>query len=208
MKLPSISPNSNWLFAIALATALWLSGCGPKPIPPPTAPHPTNAPSGTIAWPSWAKDNPLPGVDHAAAYACWDDHVVYVIWTDFDTSGGGISGPTMDGVYRASLTAESGTQVDCECQTKDGISGMLEIRVDTKLIGDVPYDLEKGRLFLIGTRGDAPKVTQLSRTVFDAAVEDANEDVKSRLQELSVTDVEVKDLLTRGSHGMDSTTRP
>jgi hypothetical protein len=57
-------------------------------------------------------------------------------------------------------------------------------------------------------RLDASAVNQLSRTVFDAAVEDAKEDVKSSLQELAVTDVEVKAFLANGSSGIDSTTRP
>jgi len=208
MTRPSVLPNSNPLIAVAMATALWFAGCSPKPIPPPSAPHPNNAPSGTITWPSWAEDNPLPGVDHASAYGCWDDNIVYVIWADFDTSSGGTSGPTMAGIYSASLTAERGTQVECECKTKDGVSGTLEIRVDRKLISDVPYDLEKGRVFLIRTRGAAPKVTQLSRTVFDSPVENAKEDVKSRLQELAINDIQVKEFLTNGSDGKDSTNRP
>jgi hypothetical protein len=198
---PNVSIG-NALFTIALTVALGLAGCGPNPAPPPSVPHPNHSTSGSLAWPSWAKDNPLPGVDHAAAYACWDDHVVYVIWTDFDTSSGGTSGPTMDGVYRANLTAERGTQVRCECKTRDGISGTMRIHVDAELVGDASYDLQNGNLFLIATRGDAPTVTQLDRTVFDTAVEDAKEDVKSGLRELAVTDVEVNSFLTSGSDGM------
>ena len=114
----------------------------------------------------------------------------------------------MEGVYRASLTAESSTQVDCECKTTDGTSGTLDIRVDTKLISDDSYDLEKGNVFLISTRGAVPEVTQLSRDIFDKAVEDANEDVKSRLRELSVTDAKVKEFLTMGSHETRTPTRP
>ena len=211
MKALSRWCNSNSVLCIAVPIALCMAGCdseGRNPLPQPRTPHPINAPSGTIAWPSWAKDNPQPGVDHAAAYACWDDHVVYVIWTDFDTSRGGTSGPTMDGVYRASLTAESGTQVDCECKTTDGVSGTLDIRVDSKPISNDSYDLEKGNVFLISTRGSAPEVTQLSRDIFDKAVEDANEDVKSRLRELSVTDAKVKEFLTMGSNETRTPTRP
>ena len=208
--LPSLY-NSTLILSIALPIVLCMAGCdsgGRNPLPPPRTPHPTNAPSGTIAWPPWAKDNPHPGVAHAAAYACWDDYVLYVIWTDFDTSGGGTSGPTLEGVYRASLTAESGTQVDCECMTTDGTSGTLDIRVDSKPIGDDSYDLEKGNVFLISTHGAVPEVTQLSGDIFDKAVEDANEDVKSRLRELSVTDAKVKEFLTMSSNETRTPTRP
>ena len=151
---------------IAATTAIALLGCGlgaPKPVPTASPPHPTNAPSGHIAWPGWAKDNPLPGVDHAAAYACWDARVVFVVWTNFDTAGGGTSGPTMDGVYRASLTAESGTQVECECQTNNGISGKLSVRVDKTRTSEVPYNLEKGRAFFVSTHRGVPEVIQLKR---------------------------------------------
>ena len=211
MKTLSSLYNSNSVLFIALPIVLCMAGCdsgGRNPMPPPRTPHPINAQSGTLAWPPWAKDNPRPGVGHAAAYACWDERVVYVIWTDFDTSSGGTSGPTMEGIYRASLTAESGTQVDCECKTTDGISGTLDIRVDTELISDDSYGLEKGNVFLISTRGAVPKVTQLSRDVFDKPIEDAKEDVKSRLRELSVTDSKVKEFLTTGSNETRSSTRP
>ena len=211
--MTTLSPlcNSNSVLPMALLIALCVAGCnsvGRNPTPPPSTPHPNNAPSGTIAWPSWAEDNPRPGVGHAAAYACWDDHVVFVIWADFDTSSGGTSGPTMDGIYRASLTAESGTQVDCECKTTDGISGTLDIRVGTELISDDSYDLEKGNVFLISTHGAVPTVTQLRRGVFDKGIEDAKEDVKSSLRELSAADAEVKAFLTMGCSETRTPTRP
>ncbi len=151
------------------------------------------------------KGQSAPGVDHAAAYACWDDRVVYAIWADFDTTGGGTSGPTMDGVYRAFLTAENGTQVECECKTNDGVSGRLTIQVDGKLTNSAPYDLETGRIFLISTQAGVSRVTQLKRDAFEAAVEgSAKEYVKARLHELAVNDSEIKGFLTEVSSGGDS----
>lgn len=205
MKLFLTIPIINLQLALALVAAISFAGCSPKSVSPPVTPSPNKSASGTIAWPSWAKSNPLPGWPHASAYGCWDDKIVFVVWSDFDTSAGGTGGPTMEGVYRASMTAESGTQVECECNTKDGVSGELEIRVDNNLMNDVPYDLEKGRLFLIRTRDTVPKVIQLNRTVFDLPVTIANEDMKSRLKELAINDKQINEFLTNRSDVRGST---
>ena len=206
-SLRRLTTKSSVLF-IATVAVLALPACNsraPKALPPPTAPHSSNKPSGHMAWPSWAEDNPLPGVDHTAAYVCWDDRVIFVIWTDFDTSAGGTSGPTLDGVCSVFLIAESGTQVECECKTKDGVSGTLSIHVDKQLVSDVPYDLGKGRMFLISTQRGVPEVTQLRRDAVEVAVEgSAAEYVKARLQELAVNDFEIKHFLTKATSGGDS----
>jgi hypothetical protein len=77
--------------------------------------------------------------------------------------------------------------------------------VDKQLASDTPYDLEKGRMFLISTRAGVPEVTQLKRDDFEVAVEgSAAEYVKARLQELAVNDFEIKQFLTKETSGGDS----
>ena len=112
---------------------------------------------GTIGWYTRDTVTSIPGVDQAIME--WHergDELVFVVWTDLegDTyAGGGGGSATPDEVeYDFSLRNDAKTF---------GFNYHKGKNVDGIVIDDVNYPLEKGRLILVSTQDDHPRVKQL-----------------------------------------------
>jgi hypothetical protein len=108
-----------------------------------------------------------------------DDKVALVVWVDE-----GSFGPSTVGGHpplRGEFVLKDGRKIDWACSPRDAKTGRVEI-------AGVPYDLEKGGLFLISTKEGGTKVEQLPiETVggtFNAA--------KEKLESLAKTDAKIK----------------
>jgi len=92
-----------------------------------------------------------------------------MIWSDItENVGSGGAGSTSDPIHRQEgyASASDGRRVDWLLETTDG-------KTATLLINDQQYDLSKGALFLIKTRGERIQVRQLNSDL--SALEPTNE---------------------------------
>jgi hypothetical protein len=117
-----------------------------------------------VAAPSWdagrGKDS-VPGLDKASATCgLMRGKMAVVVWTDLPGSSSSFLPPittkpegyVFEGLHRG----PDGREVNCRCATRDGQTGTVKI-------GDETFDLAKGSLFLVSTRGDHNQVRQLQR---------------------------------------------
>jgi hypothetical protein len=136
-----------------LASTLFLFGCGgPSP--------PRGSGSGWVTWDRFKEINPKAGIDKAQAnYGTWqDDVLVFLILTDFVSSTPGRSSGKGTGAerYEGQQKAPDGQKVEWQCETTDGKTGKM-------VINSSSYELAKGTLFLISTRGGNVEVGQFQR---------------------------------------------
>jgi hypothetical protein len=89
----------------------------------------------------------------------WKEGLRVMIWYDItEDVGSGGSGSTSDPIYRLEghASAPDGRRVDLRLETADG-------RTATYSINGQRYDLSRGALFLVTTRGERTQVRQLNR---------------------------------------------
>ncbi len=106
----------------------------------------------------------LPGITSAnIRWYCLGDRLKYVIWTDLAHSGvgSGSSGSTASGVdqHDAEFFGRGGERL-LACLYR-GANDEGSIYAGEIVIDDQAYELDKGRLLLVSTRGDATHVKQL-----------------------------------------------
>jgi hypothetical protein len=152
---------------IAFTLLLFVSGCGPS-----------GAGVGGFT------------IEKSAGWYCTvsdgknDGKVALVVWVDEGSLGSSTAGG-----YPRSLRGEfdlkDGRKVAWNCSPRDARTGRVEI-------AGVPYDLEKGGLFLISTREGTTKVEQLPIETVAGNFSDA----KARLESLAKTDAKIKAFVT------------
>ena len=83
-----------------------------------------------------------------------------MFWYDVDNYRSGGHGSTEDPVHRhrGSATTADGRSVNWELETTDGKTAVFRLN-------NTEYDLLKGHLFLVATKGDNVEVQQLDRDV-------------------------------------------
>jgi hypothetical protein len=86
-----------------------------------------------------------------------------------------------DPVAHGEFRLKGGGKVAWNCSSRDGKTGKVEI-------AGVPYQLEKGGLFLISTKEGDTKVEQLPIELVDATIQNANE----KLENLAKTDPKIR----------------
>jgi hypothetical protein len=114
-----------------------------------------------------------------------DGRVILVVWTD-DASGSRAGGG--DGRWHGEIRTHDGRMVPWSCTTADGTTG-------TVTVAGTDFDLGKGPLFLVTTRGGAPRVQQLPIDVNGAGPLGKGEEfdaARQRLQALAESDETVK----------------
>ena len=92
-----------------------------------------------------------------AQYGYRDNQMVLVVWSDCNhipISGGGNKGLHSD--HDGTMTGPEGRRVSWKCETPDGKTG-------TVTINGAKYDLAKGSVFLVSTKGADSGVVQLQR---------------------------------------------
>jgi hypothetical protein len=107
---------------------------------------------------SRAGETSVPGVDEAAVqFGTYGNQTAVVFWGDCGGSFAASWDKTRQAVkYEGRLTTHDGRTVVVDCYTPDGLSG--QVTVDGH-----EFPLERGRVFLISTRGAATAVKQLAR---------------------------------------------
>jgi hypothetical protein len=109
-----------------------------------------------------------------------DGKVALVVWVD----EGSLGSSTVGGYPRAlrgEFAVKDGRKVAWNCSSRDARTGKVEI-------AGVPYDLEKGGLFLISTRDGGTKVEQLPIETVGGSYADA----QARLSSLAKTDAKIR----------------
>jgi hypothetical protein len=105
--------------------------------------------------------------------------VALVVWVDEGSLGSSTVGGHPH--FRGEFVLKDGRKVDWNCSPRDARTGRVEI-------AGVPYDLEKGGLFLISTKEGGTKVEQLPiETVGGNSIA-----AKARLESLAKTDAKIK----------------
>ena len=141
-----------------VVVALSLLGCRSG-----SSPHKRPLKGGTHGNLKWPDDAPLLG-GTSAFYGQWGDGISYIVWTDRcrDWDGTGMAKHTPKGEhdeYRAVQDAGDGKRIEIHFEMEETEEG----RKGTLTINGVGYDLAKGSLFLVTTKGPQPEVVQLNR---------------------------------------------
>jgi hypothetical protein len=137
--MPSLS--RVWVAVLMLGGLVWLAGCGRDPVPPQ---RPANTDTGGYS---------IGGT--GARYGSWDGELAVVVWFDTDDSSQGFAGEGRTAAYQGVFAPIDGRRFDWRCRTSDGKTGTL-------VIDGQQYELAKGALFLVSTKGDKTAVQQLS----------------------------------------------
>jgi hypothetical protein len=91
-----------------------------------------------------------------AAYGIWGDRLAVVIWFDTSFSSAGLSVEGDAVLYQGMSAPPEGPRTEWRCRTSDGRTGTIRI-------GGGHYDLARGALFLVATRGGEIRVSQIDR---------------------------------------------
>jgi len=173
MTHPSRSFIATGCGVIALLGVLCLPGCGgPSP--------PQGSGTGWVTWERFQEINPKAGIDKAQAnLGIWkseSDGLAFLILTDFVASSPGRSGGKGKGSekYEGQQKAPDGQKVEWQCETTDGKTGKM-------IINGSSYELSKGSLFLVSTRGGKVEVRQVQRNLLK--VKPDQESVEKLLKE-------------------------
>lgn len=161
------------------ACALMLAGCG--------SPQPGWG-VHTVSWDrSEANKTNVPGIDAASVrFGTYGKDAAVAFWTDanngnceaaFDKAADAV-------VYRAKYKGAGGRNIEADCSTKDGKSGVMHIDGQT-------FKLENGSLLLISTVGDKTTVKQLKRNLAELprdveplrAISDAEREIHAFFEE-------------------------
>jgi hypothetical protein len=94
-------------------------------------------------------------------YVEFNDRLGLAVWCDFQSTGDGSSGGGVRGLpnaaeYSGRVQAADGRRVEWKWVTPDNASGPLALN-------GMDYDLARGRLFLVSTKGGKVEVRQLLR---------------------------------------------
>jgi hypothetical protein len=153
MTHPSRSIIATLCGAIALLGALCLPGFGGDP-------QPQGSGAGNIAWERFKDVCPKAGIEKAqASFGIWKEGgLAFLIVTDFvgssrDRGSGKGVGPEK---YEGQQKARDGRKVEYQCETADGKTGTMTINGSS-------YQLAKGSMFLVSTRGGKVEVRQVKR---------------------------------------------
>lgn len=95
--------------------------------------------------------------DTVAQYGHRDGQMVVTVWSDCAHIGG--AGGGNDGLrseHHGEMSGPDGRRVSWKCETPDGKTGAVRINAAT-------YDLAKGPVFLVSTKGGETQVVQLQR---------------------------------------------
>ncbi len=132
-------PFKSWIGI--LCCLLWASSCAPKTTPP----GPNSIGGVTVGGKSFT-------------ILRWEEGLTVMFWYDVDNYRSGGHGSTEDPVHRhrGSATTADGRSVNWELETTDGKTAVFRLN-------KTEYDLLKGRLFLITTKGVNVEVQQLDR---------------------------------------------
>ena len=88
----------------------------------------------------------------------WEEGLTVMLWFDVSNHSSGGHGSTEDPVHRhrGSTTTPDGRNVNWELETEDGKTAVFRLN-------KTEYDLLKGRLLLVTTKGENVEVQQLDR---------------------------------------------
>ena len=141
------------------------------------------------------EDHPVVG-GTSAHYGQWGEGMAYVVWTDRTAGWGGAGGAERTGdkaraEYRAVQTPSDGPRVEFQYEMNETAAG----REGKITINGTTYDLAKGSLFLVSTKGPEPEVVQLDRDTLKL------KPGKEALEELAKNDPEVTAFFTKAKKG-------
>jgi hypothetical protein len=151
---------------LALLGALCPAGCGGRSTPPTPGGHSRQwgGGVGTAVWNRLKELNPR--AELQAVTACYgivygitgSDDLAFVILADFEGSCNPRTWGTETGLrkYEGRLQGADGRKVEWQCETADGKTGQMSINGSA-------YDLGKGPLVLVSTRGGQVQVRQVQR---------------------------------------------
>src|SRR5262249_46814913 len=121
-----------------------------------------------IAWERFKEVNPKAGIEKAqASFGIWKEGgLAFLILTDFvgssrDRGSGKGVGPEK---YEGQQKARDGRKVEYQCETADGKTGTMTINGSS-------YELAKGSMFLVSTRGGKVEVRQVKRDLLKVALD-------------------------------------
>jgi hypothetical protein len=127
---------------LMLGSLVGFAGCGRDSVPPQ---RPANTDTGGSS---------IGGT--GPRYGFWGGKLAVVVWFDTDDSSQGFSGEGGTAVYQGLFAPLDGRRFAWRCRTSDGKTGTL-------VIDGQQYDMAKGALFLVSTKGGKTEVQQLSR---------------------------------------------
>ena len=141
-------------------------------------PQPRGTGAGNIAWERFNDVCPKAGIEKAqASFGIWKaGGLAFLIVTDFvgssrDRGSGNGVGPEK---YEGQQKARDGRKVEYQCETADGKTGTMTINGSS-------YELGKGTMFLVSTRGGKVEVRQVKRDL--RKVEPDQESVEKLLKD-------------------------
>jgi hypothetical protein len=140
MNMPKHSPL--WVSVLMLGGVVQLAGCGRSAVPPQRPPF-TDTGGCSVG-------------GTGPRYGSWGGKLAVVVWFDTDDSSQGFAGEGPAAVYQGVFAPLDGRRFDWRCRTSDGKTGTL-------LIDGQEYDMAKGALFLVSTKGGKTGVQQISR---------------------------------------------
>ena len=169
LRTTSSSRYQGMKVSLALLVVLVLSGCTSS-----TPPGASTA-GGVVG-------------DGAYTFMQWDEGLTILIWDDIRGSHSNHgSGSSSDPVFRQSGQAESpdGRGYSYQVETEDGVTARFTI--DGK-----DFDLSKGTIFLVKTKGAETVVQQLSRDLSEISSTD------QAFREMAQSDPDVAALISNG----------
>ncbi len=155
-----------------------------------------------VSWSRSGQDHPpVAGIDQAdISIYTWNDDAAFVIWTDgLPTTSGTV--PRQPGDPRRSARYHSSIgNLSVDCLTPDGTTGTVKI-------GDRSYDLADGRLILLSTQTQSPRVKQCSLIKLNLKPEGTLSDDQitlEQLQDLAKTDPDIRAFFTASGPDVES----
>ncbi len=146
----------------------------------------------------------IPGITEAdVSIYTWNDDAAFVIWTDGKPGTRGTE-PRKHGDPHGSARYHCMIgNLSVDCLTTDGKTGKVKI-------GDQSYDLSDGRLILLATKGEKPRVKQLALAKLDLKPEGKRSDDQvtlEQLQDLAKTDPDILAFFTDTAPSVESPAR-
>src|SRR5262245_27765605 len=172
-----------------LASVVWLAGCRSNTTQ-------TEFKAGTHVVVKWGPEDHRVVGGTSAHYGLWGEGMAYVVWTDRTAGwgGGGGAGRAADkahAVFRGFQTPSDGPRVEFRYEMNETAAG----REGKITINGATYDLGKGSLFLVVTKGPEPEVVQLNCDTLKL------KPGKEALEELAKNDPEVTAFFTKTKKG-------
>jgi len=89
-------------------------------------------------------------------YGTWGEAIAVVVWFDRSSGSSGVSVAEGSVTYSGLSAPPGRSRIEWRCDTSDGRTGV--VRIDGQ-----QYDLSKGAIFLVSTKGGRAEVQQLQR---------------------------------------------